>query len=118
MTTESTTGPETDPIAEAEPRVERNDAQGRYEIWLGDVLAGFTEFEPDAQGRLAFVHTEIDPAVKRRGLGSELVAEAMADVARRGESVVPICAFVVRYLRSHDIDGLDVQWPERDSGGR
>ena len=42
-------------------RVERNDGESRYEIWVGDVLGGFTEFEPDSHGRLVFPHTEVDP---------------------------------------------------------
>lgn len=98
--------------------VVRNDDKRRYEIRLGDTVAGFTLFRPDEKGRLVFPHTEIDPAFGGRGLGAELVGSALQDVAARGESVVPVCPFVVKYLRTHEVDGLDVHWrPTADSAG-
>jgi predicted GNAT family acetyltransferase len=107
------TQPATGAITDVEPRVERNDEDGRYEIRIGDVLGGFAEFEPDDSGRLVFLHTEIDPTLEGRGLGGLLVGEAMADVARRGETVVPSCPFVVRFLRDREVPGLQVEWPKR-----
>jgi predicted GNAT family acetyltransferase len=98
--------------------VVRNDEKGRYEIRLGDTVAGFTLFRADHKGRLVFPHTEIDPAFSGRGLGGELVAAALDDVAGRGESIVPVCPFVVKYLRTHEVDGLDVHWrPTADVAG-
>ena len=97
----------------AAPRVERNDDEGRYEIWVGEVLAGFTEFTPDSRGRLVFPHTVVDPAFKGQGLGGSLVGEALADVASRGETIVPRCPFVARYLHRHDVPGLKIDWPNK-----
>lgn len=94
--------------------VARNDEKQRYEIQVDGALAGFTTFVPDSEGRLRFPHTEIDPAFGGRGLGSTLVAEAMADVAARGETVVPLCPFVVKYLRGRDVPGLSVAWRDED----
>lgn len=96
---------------EVTPEVVRNDEKGRYEIRVDDVLAGFTEFVRDDQGRLEFPHTEIDPAFSGRGFGSELIGQAMTDAAARGETVVPQCSFVVRYLEKHEVAGLDIAWP-------
>lgn len=95
-------------------RVIRNDAAEQYEILVDGTVAGVTEFVPDSNGRLIFPHTEIDPAFGGRGLGSTLVGEAMADVAARGETVVPVCPFVVKYLKTHDVPGLDIRWRPRD----
>jgi len=111
MTTHPAAGADTDSITDAELRVERNDAAGRYEVWVGDVLGGFTEFRADSHGRLVFPHTEIDPAFSGRGLGGILVGGALTDAASRGETVVPRCPFVVRYLRGQDVPDLDVDWP-------
>lgn len=102
------------PDTDDELSVYRDDPESRYEIRVGDVLAGFTEFVPDSKGRLVFPHTEIDPAFAGRGLGTDLVAAAMKDVAARGETVVPRCPFVVRYLRENQVPGLDVHWPTLD----
>ncbi len=86
----------------------------RYEIRLGDAVAGYTTFRADAEGRLVFPHTLVDPAYSGQGLGSILVGRAMADVAARGETVVPRCPFVQRYLRTHEVPGLRVDWPDAE----
>lgn len=91
--------------------VVRNDTAHRYEVHVGDVVAGFTMFRIDAQGRLHFPHTEVDPAFRGQGLAPRLVADAMADVAARGETVVPHCPVVSGYLRKHDVPGLTIEWP-------
>jgi predicted GNAT family acetyltransferase len=50
---------------------------------------------------VAFLHTEVDPTVQRRGLGSALVAGALDDARARGLAVVPLCPFVDAYIRRH-----------------
>ncbi|HEX7246548.1 MAG TPA: GNAT family N-acetyltransferase, partial [Actinomycetota bacterium] len=112
MTTQPSATPAPPNAADAEPRVVRNDEAGRYEIRLGEALGGYTEFRVDRHGRLVFPHTEIDPAFAGQGLGGILVGRAMADVAERGETVVPRCPFVVRYLRRHEVPGLRIDWPD------
>lgn len=104
--TEATEAPASDAVV----AVTRNDDEGRYEIHLDDTLAGYTEFRVSPEGKLIFPHTVMDPAFGGRGLGSRLVSEAMADVAAREETVVPLCPFVVKYLRSHDVAGLKVEF--------
>ena len=111
MTTHPAATPAPDMTPDAEPHVLRNDEKGRYEIHLGDVLGGFTEFRPDSHGRLVIPHTEIDLAFKGQGLGGILVGRALADVASRGETIVPRCPFVTKYLRCHDVPGLKIDWP-------
>jgi len=88
--------------------VTRNDDAGRYEIHVGDVLAGYSEFSIDEQGRIVVPHTEIDPAFGGRGLGTELITRMLADIVRRGETIVPLCPFVRRYLRSHEVPDLRI----------
>lgn len=101
------------PATEDQITVRRNDDESRYEVWVGDVLAGFTEFAPDSRGRHVYPHTVVDPAFRGRGLAQTVVAEAMADSARRGETVVPLCPVVARYLRENEVPGLDIDWPSR-----
>jgi predicted GNAT family acetyltransferase len=111
MTTHPAATPPPDTTTGAEPHVVRNDEEGRYEIRLGEVLAGFTQFRPDAHGRLVFPHTEVDPAFKGQGLGGILVGRARAGGASRGETIVPRCPYVVRWLHRHDVPGLRIDWP-------
>jgi len=89
-------------------------AAHRYEVNVDGQLAGFTMFHADAQGRLVFPHTVVDVAFGGRGLGRVLVSQAMADVASRGETVVPLCPFVAKYLRSTEVPGLQIAWPDED----
>jgi uncharacterized protein len=111
MSTHPAANPTAVTADDAAIRVVRNDEEGRYEIWVGDVRGGFTEFAPDSHDRLVFPHTEVDPAFAGQGLGGILVGRALADVAIRGERIVPRCPFVVRYLGRHDIEGLLIDWP-------
>jgi len=94
--------------------VTRNDEAHRYEIHVGDELGGFLEFRPAGEDRVVLPHTEVDSAFKGKGLGSTLASEALADLARRGGSVIPSCPFVAHYLREHDVPGLVIEWPDSD----
>ncbi|MDN3496889.1 GNAT family N-acetyltransferase [Planococcus sp. APC 4015] len=91
--------------------VTRDDAESRYEVRVGDVLAGFTEFRVNSRGYFVYEHTEIDPAFRGRGLAGTLVEDAMTDAAARGETVAPRCPVVLKYLRDNTVDGLAVDWP-------
>ncbi len=72
----------------------------RFEIRIGDQVAGFSVYRPE-EGRYTFTHTEIDPAFEGRGLGSVLIKETLADMRRRGIAVLPLCPFVRRYISRH-----------------
>jgi predicted GNAT family acetyltransferase len=83
-----------------EPRVVDNPAEQRYELWLGDRLAGEIRYMP-ADESLVLVHTEIDPELKGQGLADVLVKGALDDLHERGIEYVPVCPFVRAYLRRH-----------------
>ncbi len=93
------------------PTVTRNDGKNRYEVHVGDQLGGFLEFADAGDGVTELPHTEVDPAFKGQGLGSALAGEALADLARRGDTIVPSCPFVAHYLKDHDVPDLRVEWP-------
>jgi len=99
--------------ADAQKTVTRNDEAGRYEIRVEGAVAGFTDIEPDGSGRVVFPHTEIDPSYKGQGLGGILVREALSDAARRGETIVPVCSYVRKYLRENEVPGAVIDWPHR-----
>lgn len=100
----------------ADITVTRNDEKSRYEIHVEDELGGYVTIEPSDNGSVVVPHTEIDPAFKGEGLGSRLVGEALADLARRGDTVTPTCPFVVHYLRENEVAGLIVDWPTEEDG--
>jgi predicted GNAT family acetyltransferase len=96
-------------------RVAHDASRSRYELRLGDELVGFITYEPQTDA-VALIHTEVDPSVQGRGLGTRLVSGALDDIRARGLSVVPICPFVVSYLRRHpEYADLAAREPARGS---
>ena len=83
-----------------EIRVIDNPAEPRYELWQGETLAGFIEYRL-RDNQIAMTHTEIDPQLRTKGLGTRLVADALADTQARGRTVKPYCPFVAAYIREH-----------------
>lgn len=94
--------------------VTRNDEASRYEIRIGDTLAGFAKFDR-RPSEIRFIHTEIDPAFQGKGLAGILAAGALADAAASGATVVPYCPYIAKYLRSHEVDGIEIRWPQLPS---
>ena len=73
----------------------------RYEIVVGGELAGVAVYER-RPGRIVFVHTEVAPQFKGRGLADRLARWALDDVrARGGERVIPRCPFIAGYIGRH-----------------
>lgn len=94
-----------------DPTVTRNDEASRYEIFSGDILAGFAEYKL-RPGEILFVHTEVDPAFQGKGLASVLAAGALADATASGNTIVPYCPYISKYLKTHEVDGAEIRWPQ------
>jgi predicted GNAT family acetyltransferase len=82
----------------------------RYEIVVDGELAGFAEYERE-DGKLAFVHTEIDQSHQGQGLAGKLISAALEGTRQAGLQVRPYCRFVRSYIASHD-DVLDLVAPD------
>ncbi len=74
--------------------------RGRFEVRLGDRVVGLASYHVE-DGTMALPHTEIDPTVGGRGLGSALVAGVLAAARERGLTVLPYCSFVRHYIQQH-----------------
>lgn len=73
----------------------------RYTAEVGGRPAGFAAYVL-RPGTIAFVHTEVDPAWKGRGVGGSLVRGALDDARARHLAVLPFCPFVRAYVRDHE----------------
>jgi len=92
-----------DARTESEARIVDDPEERRYELWVGDELAGVINYEPRPE-TVVLVHTEIREAFEGRGLGTRLIAGALEDIRARGLKLLPVCPFVRAYLRRHPED--------------
>jgi predicted GNAT family acetyltransferase len=85
--------------------------RGRFEIREGTQVLGLASYHVD-DGVMTLPHTEVDPSVGGRGLGTTLVAGVLAAARERGLHVLPYCSFVRHYIQQHP-EELDLV-PEDD----
>jgi uncharacterized protein len=90
-------------VSSDEITVVDNAAELRYELWRSGDMVGSIRYTLE-DGAITLVHTEVDPAVEGQGLGSVLVAGALADIRSRGLRLDPLCPFVAAYLQRHPED--------------
>lgn len=81
--------------------VVRNASAQRYEIRVGDELAGFTVAEPQENGSVLFPHTEIADAFEGQGMASKLVRGAFDDIRERGLRIKVTCPYIRAWLPKH-----------------
>ncbi len=80
--------------------VTHNDERSRYEIHLDGELVGIADYRERGDA-LVFPHTEIDPSMRGRNLGAQLVKAALDDVRTTGKSVIPSCWYVAQFIDQH-----------------
>lgn len=76
-------------------------ANRQYEISVDGVRAGLAAYIDSGAQRI-FHHTEISNEFGGRGLGTKLIAAALADTRAAGKRIVPTCSFVAAYVDKHD----------------
>ena len=79
--------------------VDQPDEQ-RYVAKLGDRVVGFAEYR-NVQGRTILFHTEVDPSVEGRGVGSRLASGVLDDLRAHGRRVTIKCPFIAAYVARH-----------------
>ena len=60
----------------------------------------FAAYELD-RSTITFTHTVVPPEAEGEGVGSRLIAAALAAARERGLTVVPQCDFVAAYIERH-----------------
>jgi uncharacterized protein len=79
----------------------------RFEVRVGDELAGFAEYRRRPP-LIAFTHTLIDPRFEGQGLARRLVSTALSQVRSEGLAVLPFCPFVRNFIADHSLEYLDL----------
>ena len=87
--------------------VRDNKARQRFELDVGGTMA-FANYRLNSDA-VIITHTETPPALRGRGIASELVKGALDLIRADGHKVVAGCGFVVDYLQKHpefsDLEG-------------
>jgi uncharacterized protein len=97
-------------------RVVRNKDRSRFEIYVGDELAGFERYV-STRHIIELTHTQVDPKFKGEGLAGQL-ARAALDTARAEKlAVLPYCPYVNRWISQHPEYKDLVPEDERDDFG-
>ena len=74
--------------------------RGRFEILLGDRVVGLASYHVDGT-TMTLPHTEVDPSVGGRGIGTALVKGVLDAARERGLTVLPYCSFIRHYIQQH-----------------
>lgn len=96
--------------SQATLRIEDDPANNRYKVWLGDEVAGYSDYESEP-GRVVFTHTVVRPRFEGRGIGSRLAKYAVDDARERGLRITPVCPFIRSWLERHDEYDSIVDFP-------
>ena len=83
-----------------DPKVVDVPDRGRFEVLLGDRVVGLASYHVD-DGTMTLPHTEVDPSVGGRGIGTALVKAVLEAARERGLHVLPYCSFVRHYIQTH-----------------
>lgn len=79
--------------------VRDNREASRFELEQDGAVA-FAAYRRDG-ATIVFTHTVVPAALRGGGVGSRLIAGALAQVRGEGLKVVPECSFVAAYLKRH-----------------
>lgn len=95
---------------DADITVRNNTDRRRYELLDDGAVVGrasWAPFDGDAGPERIFFHTTVDEDRAGQGLASTLVRQALADTARAGIRIVPVCPAVKTWLSTHpEQDGV------------
>ncbi len=74
--------------------------RGRFEVRVGERVVGLAS-NHDENGTIAQPHTEVEPSMGGRVLGTVLVSGVLDAARERGLTVLPYCSFVRHYIQQH-----------------
>ncbi|GAB3750687.1 GNAT family N-acetyltransferase [Spirosoma pomorum] len=80
--------------------VRNNEAKNRFELEIDGKLS-ISEYQRVDDQTLALVHTEVDPELEGKGIGSQLTKGVFEYVEQHNMKIVSLCPFVSTYLKRH-----------------
>jgi len=77
-----------------------NTAEHRFELMRADGM-GVLSYHMRGEHTIALVHTEVDPALRGRGVAARLAHDALEYARVNHLRLIPICPYVRAYLERH-----------------
>ncbi len=77
-----------------------NEVEDRFELFVDGAPAGVLSYQQQGND-YDLTHSEIDSDFEGRGMGSELIRQALDQIRAGGRGVIPDCPFVLAYLQRH-----------------
>ncbi len=75
-------------------------AKKRFELHIDDQIAILEYFT--VKGNVAYLtHTEVPPSLQGKGYASILVNEALDELNDEGTKIVPMCPYVLAFIKRH-----------------
>ncbi|MBC3178417.1 GNAT family N-acetyltransferase [Corynebacterium lujinxingii] len=81
-------------------QVRKNEAEGQYEILVGEEVAGYATYI-DRDGARELPHTVVDPKFRGQGLSKPLIEAALDDARADDMRVIPSCPAVERFIEQN-----------------
>ena len=78
-----------------------NDEQGRQFHAEIDGHRAHLDYAKLQDGTLNLIHTEVDPALRGKGVGEAVVRFALDSARSGGSKVIPTCPFVKKFVERH-----------------
>jgi uncharacterized protein len=79
----------------------QHDENARKYFALIEGSEALLSYRQAGEGVLDLAHTYVPPPLRGRGVADELVRQALDDLRRRGQRVIPSCWFVRLYIDRH-----------------
>ncbi|MES2307032.1 MAG: GNAT family N-acetyltransferase [Gemmatimonadota bacterium] len=80
--------------------VVHDEARHRFVVTEGEAR-GLLAYREAGPGVIDLLHTEVDPALRGRGVANDLARAALDHARAQGLRVIPTCPFVQSWLKRH-----------------
>lgn len=77
-----------------------NTEKKQYEFHIGNLVPKI-EYIKTKNGEIYLTHTEVPMQLEGKGVGAQLVKQALEDIEDKGLVLVPQCPFVAGYIARH-----------------
>lgn len=90
-----------------------NVEENRYEFRVDKYIPKI-EYIKRGNVEIYLTHTEVPPALEGQGIATQMVQKVLADIEEKGLSLIPLCPFVIGYIKRNPewkrivMDGINI----------